>query len=172
MDGRSCTPFWSCAPCWMFCLPLSCRCASASGLAHKATSKSGMNALRTICTLVQGLSCFFIFGMGKDRRCVDEPFVHGYPCGKRVRWSSQGRRLTDLARAPVCRRATGSVNAVFATCLLQFRNRSQLFIRTHDDALSTVATGVRPSTGMLETTVASQVISPPRSLVSEGHRGC
>ena len=33
--------------------------------------------------------------------CVSEPFAHGLPCGKRVRWSSLGRRLNNLARRDV-----------------------------------------------------------------------
>jgi len=37
---------------------------------------------------------------------VNEPFAHGLPCGKRVRWISRGRRLTDLTRARVCQPPT------------------------------------------------------------------
>jgi hypothetical protein len=37
------------------------------------------------------------------------------PCGKRVSWSSWGRRLTDLARARLWQTATESVNSIFAS---------------------------------------------------------
>src|SRR5262249_54498640 len=45
--------------------------------------------------------------------CVNEPFGHGCPCGKRVRWSSGWRRLTDLARARLCQAPTDRVNSIF-----------------------------------------------------------
>src|SRR5262249_37084194 len=41
---------------------------------------------------------------------VNKPFVHSLPCGKRVRWSSWGRRLTDLAQLRACRKFQRSVN--------------------------------------------------------------
>src|SRR5262249_11352747 len=36
------------------------------------------------------------------------------PSGKRVRWNSWGRRLTDLSRARIWQTATESVNTIFA----------------------------------------------------------
>ena len=44
---------------------------------------------------------FSLWGSG-DRRCVNESFAHDLPCGKKVRWSSWGRRLTDLAQVSFC----------------------------------------------------------------------
>ena len=42
--------------------------------------------------------------------CMNEPSVTVNPCGKRARWSSLGRRLTDLARVAVCQTPRGNVN--------------------------------------------------------------
>src|SRR5256885_13384786 len=44
--------------------------------------------------------------------CANEPFARGSPCGKRVRWSSWGRRLNDLAQRDVEAPADG-VKTVF-----------------------------------------------------------
>src|SRR5262245_35442869 len=44
--------------------------------------------------------------------CVNEPSVTVNPCGKRVRWSSGWRRLTDFARARYWQTERGRVNAV------------------------------------------------------------
>ena len=51
-----------------------------------------------------------------------------FPCGKRVRWSSSGRRPTDLPRAQSCQGPTDNVNAIFVNRPFQFNKRSQLFI--------------------------------------------
>jgi hypothetical protein len=51
--------------------------------------------------------------------CVKEPFAHGLTCGKRVRWSSWGRRPTDLARAPPCPLPTDNVNTIVANYQIQ-----------------------------------------------------
>ena len=55
-------------------------------------------------------SCVILFRLRKIPRrsfrkgflsFASEPFAHGLPCGKRVRWSSLGRRLNNLARRDV-----------------------------------------------------------------------
>src|SRR4029453_9097472 len=44
--------------------------------------------------------------------CANEPFARGLPCGKRVRWSSLGRRLNNLARRDTAKLA-GTLSTQF-----------------------------------------------------------
>src|SRR5262249_9140365 len=70
------------------------------------------------------VTLFFHFRVGQDRGCVNEPFVHGLLCGKRVRWSScedarRTYRRLDFAKRRqrlstlFCRIATHSVTRQF-----------------------------------------------------------
>src|SRR6266550_9125820 len=61
-----------------------------------------------------------------------------FPCGKRVMWSSSGRRPTDLRLAQSCQGPTDNVNAIFVNRPFQFNKRSQLFIGAHDETFSVV----------------------------------
>jgi hypothetical protein len=46
---------------------------------------------------------------------VNDPFAHGLPCaGKKVRWRSLVRGLTDLARPGFCQPPMEIVKAIFA----------------------------------------------------------
>ena len=45
--------------------------------------------------------------------CANDPFTRGLPCGKRARWSSIKRRLTNSARQRCCCRAPDGVNSNF-----------------------------------------------------------
>src|SRR5262245_34456250 len=54
----------------------------------------------------------------KSFRCASEPSARGLPCGKRVRWSSLGRRPTDLTRARVCQPPHDNVNSIRQSELL------------------------------------------------------
>src|SRR5436189_5712429 len=68
-----------------------------------------------------------------------------FPCGKRVRWSSSGRRPTDLRLAQSCQGPTDNVNAIFVNRPFQFNKRSQLFIGAHDETFSVVTVCVNNS---------------------------
>jgi len=59
-----------------------------------------------------GINFFFHWRSG-DRRCVNESFAHDLPGGKRVRWSSWGRRPTDLARVRIWQPPRSNVNTSF-----------------------------------------------------------
>src|SRR5215472_14245248 len=50
---------------------------------------------------------------GSSSSYASEPFAHGLPCGKRVRWSSLGRRPTGLARVQLCQAPIADVNTIF-----------------------------------------------------------
>ena len=59
--------------------------------------------------------------------CVSEPFAHGLPCGKRVRWSSRSC-LPNLTRVRFCQPPTSGVNNISMNCRFDFDKRSQLFV--------------------------------------------
>ena len=56
---------------------------------------------------------FIIKTIGSSVGCV-KPFVHGLPCAKRVRWSSEGRRPNDLTRMQACASPPDNVNIIFS----------------------------------------------------------
>jgi hypothetical protein len=65
--------------------------------------------------------------------CVNEPFVHSLPCGKRVRSTSGGPN--ELSAGVILPVGDRQCQYYFACRRLRFHKRSQLFIRVHNETL-------------------------------------